>query len=121
MSDFLNAEIAKLANPQQNQPTRGQRAKESADAVKQIAVQSVVQFVNQLNQGFQLIWSNPVGLSPQEVCDALGADAAGVFQRHAATAAFLVKQAPAIAPMLATVPEGYKIAYNEDGTVVISE
>jgi hypothetical protein len=121
MSDFLNAEIAKLANPQQNQPTRGQRAKESADAIKQIAVQSVVQFVNNINQGFQLIWQNQMGLSPQEVCDALGTDARGVFERHAATAQFLVTQAPAIAALLATVPDGYTISYNEDGTVVISE
>jgi hypothetical protein len=121
MTDFLTSELQKIANPHANQPTRGTRARESAEAVKQIAIKSVLQFVQSLNEGFDLIWSNEYGLSPQEVCDALGTEASGVFQRHASAAQYLVSQSPAVAPLLRQLNPQYVILHEPDGRVKITE
>ncbi len=71
--DFLDAAIAaQTASSEPAKPTRLSRARESADAIKQISIQAALQFVGQTNAGFEMLWNNPYGLSPQEVATALG-------------------------------------------------
>ncbi len=128
MNDFLNLAIEKLANQSQQPPEqkRSAKAQECAKAIKDLTLQAVVNFVNTTNAGFDLVWKNQFGLAPQEVCDALGVEALGVFARHRAASEFLTAQAPAVAALLRTVPEGYEISYEmadgkPTGRVTITE
>lgn len=121
MSDFLNTAIAQASNQQAPIVTRSTKAKEASEAIKQIAVQAVAHYANSINQGFDLLWNNPNGLSPQEVCNALGTDGVAVFAKHKATAEFLVSQVPVLATILKQVPDGYKISFSQDGNVTIVE
>ena len=120
MSDFIEEAITKLAEPQDPQDTRRKRIDESAAAVKQVGSQGVINWIQSLNQGMELVWNNPRGLSPQEVVDGLGTDAVGIFTRHAQAAQFLVSSLPASAKLLKQRPDEFEVTPNEDGTVSIT-
>ena len=60
------------------------------------------------------------GVTPQQVADQFGTDGAELFARSAALAAFLETQFPGEIPAeMLTVPAGYTVTCNEDGTVTI--
>lgn len=66
---------------------------------------------------YQRIWSNDMGLTPQEVCDALGVHAAETFQL-----AELCKQALNTAkPGTISLTPPFTITINPDGTVTLTD
>lgn len=71
------------------------------------------------NRGAQQFWNNNDGASPQEIADALGTDAAEMFQLHAKLGQLLGEVKPD------SIVEGLSyvgtIVYNEDGTVQVSK
>ena len=77
---------------------------------------------NQISQTYQqlfgAVWSNPMGLTPQQVVAALGTDAAELFR-------FLTVLSTAVnAATPGTInvanPAGFTVTSNADGTVTIS-
>ena len=75
-------------------------------------------------QGIDLLWLGREqglhGLTPQEVCDALGEDAAQVFQFHGALTDFLMQQATADGVSVDVAIPPYAFTLNADGTVTVS-
>src|SRR3954466_14335177 len=82
-------------------------------------------FVNQRRQ----VWKNPLGLTPQEVCDAMGTEAATAFALMAALEQLLTSAMQAagmddkiIASTLGAIkPANVKTVANPDGTMTIPE
>ena len=66
------------------------------------------------------VWHNADGLTPQQVCDALGSKAANLFVIAGTMANALYQIDPAGLGSMASVPAGYTAASNADGTVTIT-
>lgn len=77
----------------------------------------VANLVDRLNQGFDAVWSNPHGLTPEQVVAALDTAAASVFRRHGAFLGLFAAQYPQALPMLRMPPAGWGIAYEVDAGV----
>ena len=73
-----------------------------------------------LNRGAQLVWRNGRGLSPQQVFDSLGTDAAALLAFAADIRAFVAAHDPGN-PIADPKPDGVTIAANADGTVTIAQ
>lgn len=75
--------------------------------------------LNQLVAGiesiFEFLWNNRDGLSPQEVCDALGTDAASLFILFGTMKATI----NSVKPGALTLSAPFEFTINEDGTVTI--
>lgn len=71
-----------LLNPQTTEPTITQKQDRVAQRIRQVASQNYAQLVRMQKEGIQIVWHNPQGLTPQQVCDAIGADAAKSFELH---------------------------------------
>jgi hypothetical protein len=71
---------------------------------------------------YDRFWNTPASNpNPAEMADAFGKDAAELFQRSAALAAFLQAQFPGTVPAAKlTVPAGYSVTSNADGSVTIT-
>jgi hypothetical protein len=82
-------------------------------------LQSVL--VNTYMRDYDRFWNTPAGNpDPQSVANALGNQGAALFQRSAALADFLAAQCPGAVPAAKlTVPPGYNVTVNADGTVTI--
>lgn len=99
-------------------------ASASAPTPTQLAVNALVAFGAQCvshaqmlyGQGFRLVWNNPQGLTPQQVCNALGNQAGALFTSAAALAAW----ANAIQSNAITQAPPKAFTINGDGTVTIS-
>ena len=66
------------------------------------------------------VWRNPDGLTPQQVCDALGGKASNLFVIAGTMAGALAQIDPAGLGAMASVPAGYAATVNADGTVTIT-
>ena len=66
------------------------------------------------------VWHNADGLTPQQVCDALGARAASLFVIAGTMANALYQIDPAGVGTMVNVPAGYTAAINADGTVTLT-
>ena len=66
------------------------------------------------------VWKNGDGLTPQQVCDALGARAANLFVIAGTMANALYQIDPAGLGSMVSVPPGYAVAIHADGTVAIT-
>ncbi len=65
-----------------------------------------------------LIFENPLGLLPQQVCDALGTDAGSLWALAQAIASLLNGIIPGTISL--DLPNGLVLTVNQDGTVTIS-
>jgi hypothetical protein len=72
---------------------------------------------------YDRFWNTPAGgPNPAAMAGAFGKDAAELFQRSAALAAFLQAQFPGAVPAAKlTVPAGYAVTANADGTVTVTK
>ncbi len=66
------------------------------------------------------VWHNPDGLTPPQVCDALGAKAASLFVIAGTMANALYQIDPAGIGAMVNVPAGWKSTINADGTVTLT-
>lgn len=70
-------------------------------------------------QGINEVWRNNFGLTPQQVCDALGSDAASAFDLHSRLTSAIVKIAIAAGVTPDVISPTNKFTVNPDGTVTI--
>ncbi len=77
--------------------------------------QSLLQLKNQFVTNFNLVWAHPT-LSPQEVFDSVGTDAAQLFLIAGTIQAAVNTLVPGLLPQ--TPPKAYTI--NADGTVTVT-
>ena len=76
------------------------------------------QMIAAYNNLYATVWQNPLGLTPQQVCDALGANAADLFIK-----ADILKTAlntSVAGTITATLPTGATVTLNQNGTVTIT-
>lgn len=91
----------------------------AANRLRNLTRQTYQQMVSAFNQGSSIFWQNPMGASPQEIADALGADAKEIFELHAKLGALLATVKPeAIAEGSSVVGQ---FTVNGDGTVTINQ
>ena len=78
----------------------------------------------QLLQSFRAlygeVWKNPDGLTPQQVCDALGTKADNLFVIAGTLVNALSQIDPAGLGAMVNLPTGYTVTGNADGTVTVS-
>ena len=85
-----------------------------ASQLKQALVQG---YLNGWNQ----MWRNPTGLTPKQAFAALGTKATAFLYRGGALKAFVIQQYPDLASGLPGIPSNFDLAYNEDGSVTVTE
>lgn len=76
------------------------------------------QVIRMLQGGQIVVWSNPTGATPQQVCDALGTSAGGVFAAATAMCA-LIGSATGVTPN--PTPAGWTVTSNADGTITLTK
>ena len=69
---------------------------------------------------YQEVWRNPDGLTPPQVCDALGNKAASLFVVAGTMANALYTIDPAGLGAMINVPPGYSVTPHDDGTVTLA-
>lgn len=69
-------------------PTKEQQLASLAERIKEMSKQTFRQLVDTQKRGIEMVWENR-NFTPQEVIDALGADAVKVFQYHGALTTFI--------------------------------
>lgn len=90
----------------------------AANNLKNQAYSTYKNMVDTFNNGAKLFWSNPRGLSPQQISDALGSDARELFELHGKLGTLISSIKPEdIAEGISLVGQ---FTYNEDGTVTIN-
>lgn len=104
-----------LLKPTQIQLTPAQTA---AAQIKSTAAQTYAQLSAIQKRGIQTLWHNPQA-TPQQVCDALGVDAAKVFAAHGALTDLIVSLATVdgITPDIALPTK--KFTVNQNGTITV--
>jgi hypothetical protein len=105
--------------------TSSQTAAEQAAAkLRKIADDLFAEMKKQYVAAYKLVWSNSSGLTPQQVCDAIGTDAATMFAASAKLSELLAMVAPSAASLSnvsLACPTGYAYTSNTDGTVTITQ
>ena len=66
------------------------------------------------------VWHNADGLTPQQVCDALGTRAENLFVIAGTMANALYQIDPAGLGVMVSVPAGYSVTIHTDGTVTLT-
>lgn len=102
-------------------PTLEQKQTQCKLMLARTAQQNYTMLVRLQKEGIAKVWDNPNGLTPQEVCDAAGTDAAQLFTVHGLLTECLIAIATAsgIAPDIALPTKAF--TKNVDGTVTVSE
>jgi len=87
--------------------------------VVMLAQSGYSQLARMQKQGIDLVWHNSEGLTPQQVCDALGTKAGKIFAIHAAlTDALIAAQTADGVPVDVALPTN-AFTVNPNGTVTI--
>lgn len=98
-------------------------AKQDAAKARIAAITRAVWNDLQIRQrdGMELFWQNPDGLTPQQVADAFGTDAAKLFTFNTALVEFLVAvgTSEGVAPNISAPTNAFTV--NPDGTVTVLE
>lgn len=104
-----------IINPPQQ--TQAEIKAIAASNVKQMTVSFASSAIAQRNEGFAHIWdaAKLYGLTPQQVCDALGTSAASIFHRDGSFCQWVVDNIPQLASMLRLPPPDATITYETDG------
>jgi hypothetical protein len=93
-------------------------AQQAANQVFALGKQVAQSVLNTYLAAYNLVWKNPIS-TPVEVIAAMGTSAGAVFAHSAALAAFLTAQGAS--GFSATVPAGWTVRTNDDGTVTATE
>jgi hypothetical protein len=92
-------------------------AEQSAKQIINQARQTFHQITESFNDGTVLFWSNPYGLEPSKIAEALGTNAVEIFRLHYALGQFIASIKPeAISNSLSLIGQ---FTMNEDGTVTV--
>lgn len=110
-----------LLNPEPVEPTLEEKQAQVADRIKRMAATGFRQLSQIQAQGIQTVWNNPRGLTPQQVCDALGTDAGLIFQMHGQLTDAAVAMATADGLEYTPALPTNAFTVNEDGTVTVLE
>ena len=94
----------------------GKKAATAATISKQITA-TLRSLIGQSSGISMQVFANPKGLTPQQVCDAMGTDAAKVLAAGQAAADMVNALRPNT--MAIQIPEGVSVQPNQDGTVTI--
>lgn len=94
--------------------TTDQQKAQVANMLRSSTSQAFLQMKNQFVTNFNLVWNHPT-LTPQQVFDSVGTDAAGLFQIASAIQTAANAIVPGVLPQ--TPPKSYTI--NQDGTVTV--
>lgn len=95
------------------------------DAILNLSRRTFSTMLEAQRLGIDLLWHGEAqglhNLTPQQVCDALGEDAAKIFSFHGALTDFVAQQAIAdgVSVDLKLPPNAF--AVNQDGTVTVSD
>lgn len=110
-----------LPQTENSKPTVEQNQAGAADDIRRLAKLGWRRLLELHSDGLQLVWDNNRGLTPQQVCDGLGTDAANAFAFHRALGEFLVAAAAreGVTLNLPMPKKGFTV--NLDGTVTIGK
>jgi hypothetical protein len=88
-----------LVNQPRPEPTRAQKLIQAANRIKAGIPNTYQTLANLQKQGIDSVWSNHL-FTPQEIVDALGADAVKIFQYHGKLTALIeeIAQAEGVEP-----------------------
>lgn len=100
-------------------PTKESNQRKVAEQILELAAHTHRQTVSQQNDGISILWNNYMGLTPQEVCDALGTDAAKIFRMHSLLTTYLVAVAEVDGISAEVSVPTNAFTANSDGTVTI--
>lgn len=108
-----------LLNPDQHEPTKEDDKLRIANRIKENIQITYQELINTQNSGIEILWKNNRELTPQEICDALGTDAAQIFKLHGILTRAIVDIATesGISPDIRTPDNAFTV--NVDGTVTV--
>ena len=109
-----------LEGPEQQQPTTEQKQTRVNNRIKRLSVDTLNHIKAQHREMMQAVWNNPAGLTPQQVMDAFGSEAAELFQLSDQLLTMLGNVKPDD-PYLAEAEAPYNYTINDDGTVTIGD
>lgn len=123
MSDFLDQALADKANQQEQEqgPSVDELLDQSVQALEHHSIRSTLRFIDGVNAGFDVVWNNEYGLTPEQVVERLGTNASAVFQRHAAVVQFLAGQSAETLKLVRLPPSEYTITHEPDGRVTLTK
>lgn len=107
-----------ILNSTPSEPTREQKLTTAIDKIKGLTTYSYERLVEIQKDGIRAVWNHPE-FTPQEICDALGADAVKVFAYHGQLTDMIVEvcSAEGVVPDVLTPSNAFSIV---NGLVVIS-
>ena len=97
-----------------------ERQARTAARLSQRLVGGESQLLSNFRALYNEVWHNADGLTPQQVCDALGSRAANLFIIAGTMANALYQIDPAGLGAMVDVPAGYTATINADGTVTLT-
>ncbi len=102
-----------------NNDAVGARQARTAARLSRHMVSGETQLLRSFAGLYQEVWQNADGLTPQQVCDALGTKAGNLFVIAGTMANALYTIDPAGVGAMVNVPSGYTATINADGTVTV--
>jgi hypothetical protein len=108
-----------LSQQAQQTPSKEEKLAQKVKRIKEFSKQSYNQINFLQKEGIKLLWKDS-SLTPQEIIDALGADALKVFQMHGilTTAIVDIATVDGITPSIALPTNAFSTL---SGTIVVSE
>jgi hypothetical protein len=112
--------MAILDGPENPTPTTEQKQTRVRNRVKRMSTDLLTRIKSQHQEIMQAVWNNPAGLTPQQVMDAFGSEAAELFQLSDQLLTMLGNVKPDD-PYLEEAAAPYNYTINDDGTVTIGD
>ena len=104
------------ASPTDSLETRQAR---TATRLSRRMINGETQLLRSFSALYQEVWQNPDGLTPQQVCDALGSRAASLFVVAGTMSNALYTIDPAGLGTMVNMPTGYTVTLHADGTATL--
>lgn len=113
------ANAQSVLSPSQDTSLEAKQTRAAA-RIKSLTSQNYQQLLRAQKSGIDLVWRNSEGLTPQQVCDALGTSAGKIFAIHGTITDALVaaQTADGVAVNVALPTNAFTV--NQDGTVTVS-
>lgn len=94
------------------------RAELIVGTIRDTTLSTYQQLVITQAEGIKKLWKNPQA-TPQQLCDAMGTDAAKVFSAHAKLTTLLLELAPMLGRTFVPALPEKNFTVNPDGTVTV--
>lgn len=108
-----------LLTPQNDTPSISERQLQVARSIRSTAISNYNSLCQIQQQGINEVWHNNFGLTPQQVCDALGNEAGAAFILHSKLTNAIIEIAIAGGVTPDVLPPTNNFTVNTDGTVTI--